>query len=94
MSQLYQKGALCCVRAQRSRFISEVDASMDMSEERATVVGADGTLWRNVMIGKVCAIENKMDNMVNNHSGHYAEMKKQMEKMEKNIKRLSVMPAR
>ena len=45
---------------------SEVDASMDMSEERATVVGGDGALWRNVMIGKVCAIENKMDNMVNN----------------------------
>jgi len=73
---------------------SEVDASLDMSEERATTVGGDGTMWRNVIIGKVCTIENKLANMESNHSGHYAEMKKQMEKIEKNVKRLSTMPVR
>ncbi len=65
------KKVLCVVSEHEGVIsFSEVDASMDMSEEWATVVGGDGTLWRNIMIGKVCAIENKMDNMVNNHLGH------------------------
>jgi len=59
----------------------------------ATVVGSNCKLWRNIVVGKVCTIENKMANTENNHFEHYAEMKKQMEKMEKNIERLSIMPA-
>ena len=50
---------------------------MDMSEKRVTVIGGESTLWRNVMIEKVCPIENKVANMGNNQSEHYVEVKKQ-----------------
>ena len=72
---------------------TEVEASMDMSEERATAVGGGGELWKSVLIGKVCAIDNRMTEMESNHAGHYATIQKQMERMDDNIKRLVMMPA-
>jgi hypothetical protein len=71
---------------------TEVDASMDTSEGQATSGGGD--LWKNILIGKVCGIENRMSEMENNHAGHYATIQKQMEKIDSNVKRLAMMPAR
>ena len=42
--------------------------------------------------GKVCAIENKVHDIQNNHAGHYQDVLKKLEKMNKNLTRLLVMP--
>jgi hypothetical protein len=73
---------------------TKVEASTDMSEERATAVGGGGELWKSVLIGKVCAIDNRVTEMESNHAGHYATIQKQIERMDGNIKRLAMMPAR
>ena len=56
-------------------------------------MGGSGVEWQNIMIGKVCAIENKVHDIQNNHAGHYQDVLKKSEKIDKNLKRLSVMPA-
>jgi hypothetical protein len=47
---------------------SEVNAEYDTSERRAIAAGGSGVEWRSVMIGKVCAIENKVQNIENEHA--------------------------
>ena len=44
------------------------------------------------MIGKVCAIENKVHDIENNHAGHYGAMMKGLDKIDNNLKRLAIMP--
>ena len=46
------------------------------------------------MIGKVCAIENKVEDIVSEHARHYSEVIKRLDRMDQNMKRLAVMPAR
>ena len=56
-------------------------------------MGGSGVEWQNIMIGKVCAIENKVHDIQNNHAGHYQEVLKKLKKMDTNLKRNAVMPA-
>jgi hypothetical protein len=72
---------------------SEVNANYDTSERRAVASGGSEIEWRNIMIGKVCAIENKVHDIENNHAGHYGAMMKRLDKMDNNLKRLAIMPA-
>ena len=44
------------------------------------------------MIGKLCAIENKMADIQNNHAGNYAAMEKCMEDMDINMSIISSCP--
>jgi hypothetical protein len=55
-------------------------------------VGGSIALWRNVMIGKFCALENKMANIQHNHAGNYATMEKCMENMDISISIMSACP--
>ena len=74
---------------------TEVRADHDTSERRAVATGRSGVEWQNIMIGKVCLIENKVHDIKNNHAGHYQEVLKKLKKLEKidnNVKRLAVMP--
>ncbi len=56
-------------------------------------MGGSGVEWQNIMIGKVCAIENKVHDIHYNHAGHNQDVLKKLEKMDTNLKRLLVMPA-
>jgi len=71
----------------------EVNGEYDTSERRAVAMGGSGIEWQNKMIVKFCAIENKVHDIQNNHAGHYQNVLNKLEKIDKNLKRLSVMPA-
>jgi hypothetical protein len=47
---------------------SEVNAEYDASERRTMAKWGSGVKWRSVMIGKVCALENKVQDIVNKHA--------------------------
>ncbi len=72
---------------------TEVNTEYDTLERRAVALGRSGVEWQNIMIGKVCVIENKVHDIQNNHAGHYQEVLKKLEKMDNNLKRIAVMPA-
>jgi hypothetical protein len=65
---------------------TEVNTEYDTSERRAVASGGSGVEWQNIMIGKVCTIENKVHDIQNNHTGHYQEGLKKLEKMDNNNK--------
>ena len=71
----------------------EVNAEYNTSERRAIATGGSGVEWRSVMIGKVCVIENKVQDIANEHAGHYNEVIKRLDRMDQNMKRLAVIPA-
>ena len=73
---------------------SEVNSEYNTSDRRAIATGESGVEWRSVIIGKVCAIENKVQDIVNEHAGHYGEVIKRLDRMDQNMKRLAVIPAR
>ena len=72
---------------------TEVNTEYDTLERRTVASGGSGVEWQNIMIGKVCAIENKVHDIQNNHARHYQEVLKKLEKMDNNLKRIAVMPA-
>ncbi len=56
-------------------------------------VEVGGFDWTSGMIRKVYAIENKVQDIANEHAGHYDEVIKKLDRMDQNMKRLAVMPA-
>ena len=48
-----------------------INAEYDTSERRAVAMGGSGVEWQIIMIGKTCAIENKVHDIQNNHTEHY-----------------------
>ena len=60
---------------------TEVNTEYDTSERRAVASGGSGIEWQNIMIGKVCTIENKVHDIQNNHAGHYQEVLKNWRKL-------------
>ena len=71
---------------------TEVNTEYDTLERRAVAISRSGVEWQNIMIGKVCMIENKVHDIQNNHARHYQDVLKKLEKMDKNLTRLLVMP--
>ena len=72
---------------------TEVNTEYDTLERRAVALGGSGVEWQNIKIGKVCAIENKVHDILNNHAKNYQEVLKKLEKMDNKLKRIAVMPA-
>jgi hypothetical protein len=62
---------------------TEVNSESDSLDGRAVSVGGSGVEWQNIMIDKVCAIENKVHDIQNNHAGHYQDVLKTLENMDK-----------
>jgi len=60
----------------RSITFTEVNADYDTLERRAVAMGGSGFEWQNIIIGKVCTIENKVNVIQNNHAGHYHDVLK------------------
>ena len=59
-------------------------------------MGGSGLMieWRNFITAKVCGIENRLHDLQSNQVGHYGKIVKQLKKIERNVARLSAMPAR
>jgi hypothetical protein len=62
---------------------TEVNLEYDSLDRRAGSMGGSGVEWQNIMIGKVCAIENKVHDIQNNHVRHYKDVLKKLAKMDK-----------
>ena len=71
---------------------TEVNTEYDALERREVASDRSGVEWQNIMIGKVCTIENKVHDTQNNQAGHYQEVLKKLEKMDNNLKRIAVIP--
>ena len=61
----------------------EVNVEYDTSERMAVAMGGSGVEWQNIMIGKVCAIDNKVHAIQNNHAGHYQDALKKLRRWTK-----------
>ena len=86
--------------------VAEVDGAVEFCEVEpdqsdvgmngGTAMGGSGLMmeWRNFITAKVCGIENRLHDLQSNHGGHFGEIVKRLEKIERNVARLSAMPAR
>ena len=76
---------------------SEVDPEFDNGGEGGGGGGGGGHAmmeWRNFMTAKICGMENHIHDMQSNQGGHHGELMKRLEKIERNVRRMSVVPAR
>ena len=59
--------------------------------------GAGGPVmmeWRNFVTAKICGMENRIHDLQSNQGGHHGELVKRLDKIERNMRRMSAMPAR
>ena len=88
--------------------VAEVDGVPEFSEVDPEFLGTSNTglggggggggplmmEWRNFVTAKICGMENRMHDLQSNQGGHHGEMVKRLDKIERNLRRMSVMPGR
>ena len=50
--------------------------------------------WRNFVTAKICGMENRMHDLQSNQGRHHGELVKRLDKIERNLRRMSVAPGR
>jgi hypothetical protein len=50
--------------------------------------------WRNFVTAKICGMENRIHDLQSNQGGHHGELLKRLDKIERNLRRMSVAPGR
>ncbi|KAL3763929.1 LOW QUALITY PROTEIN: hypothetical protein ACHAW5_008367 [Stephanodiscus triporus] len=76
---------------------SEVDPEFLGTSNTGLGGGGGGPLmmeWRNFVTAKICGMENRMHDLQSNQGGHHGELVKRLDKIERNLRRMSVMPGR